>query len=128
MQLDQEWDDVEVDEGGIDPNDFSHYLETDEVLRGFAMIALKRGYEMIDAGEDQGVVAEALVLLFHESEVPDAFDIFSWASDYFENVDWNDFMNNYVSSPAEVLFSEEEAGAIRESLDRALEQTQIENA
>ena len=43
MQLDQEWDDVEVDEGGIDPNDFSHYLETDEVLRGFAMIALKRG-------------------------------------------------------------------------------------
>ena len=69
MQLDQEWDDVEVDEGGIDPNDFSHYLETDEVLRGFAMIALKRGYEMIDAGEDQGVVAEALVLLFHESEV-----------------------------------------------------------
>uniref|UniRef100_UPI003AB5FD87 hypothetical protein n=1 Tax=Akkermansia sp. TaxID=1872421 RepID=UPI003AB5FD87 len=47
-QLDQEWDDVEVDEGGIDPNDFSHYLETDEVLRGFAMIALKRGYEMID--------------------------------------------------------------------------------
>ena len=120
MQLDQEWDDVEVDEGGIDPNDFSHYLETDEVLRGFAMIALKRGYEMIDAGEDQGVVAEALVLLFH--------DIFSWASDYFENVDWNDFMNNYVSSPAEGLFSEEEAGAIRESLDRALEQTQIENA
>ena len=58
MQLDQEWDDVEVDEGGIDPNDFSHYLETDEVLRGFAMIALKRGYEMIDAGEDQGVVAD----------------------------------------------------------------------
>ena len=73
-------------------------------------------------------MAEALVLLFHESEVPDAFDIFSWASDYFENVDWNDFMNTYVSSPAEGLFSEEEAGAIRESLDRALEQTQIENA
>ena len=60
--------------------------------------------------------------------MPDAFDIFSWASDYFENVDWNDFMNTYVSSPAEGLFSEEEAGAIRESLDRALEQTQIENA
>lgn len=118
-----DFDEAEIDEGGTDLHDFSHFLSEDESRAGFAMIALKAGYEMIERGEDQGTVAEAIVLLCHEAGIPDAeFNIFDWASDYFENVAWEDFMNAYVSSPAEGLYSEEEADQIRESMEGALEQ------
>lgn len=129
MAFTPDFDEADPDEGGVDIHDFSHFLAEDESRAGFAMIALKTGYEMIERGEDQGSVAAALVLLCHEAGLPDdEYNIFDWASDYFENVAWDDFMNAYVSSPAEGLYSEEEADQIRESMEGALEQVIQESA
>ena len=129
MAFTPDFDEADPDEGGVAIHDFSHFLAEDESRAGFAIIALKTGYEMIERGEDQGSVAAALVLLCHEAGLPDdEYNIFDWASDYFENVAWDDFMNAYVSSPAEGLYSEEEADQIRESMEGALEQVIQESA
>lgn len=123
MTFQPDFDEEEIDEGGEDVRDFSHFLASDESWAGFAMIALKAGYEMIERGEDQGCVAQAAVLLCREAGIPaDEYNVFDWASDYFENIGWDDFMNAYVSSPAEGLYSEEEADQIRAGMEGALEQ------
>ncbi|MCI5850009.1 MAG: hypothetical protein MR009_00405 [Sutterellaceae bacterium] len=128
MLFDPDLDEDDPDEAGVDERDFSHFLTTDDVRAGFAMVALKHGYELIERGEDRGAVAQAIDLLFHEAQFPEGFDVFGWASDYFERIPWDDFMNAYVSSPAEGLYSEEESEAIAGELDAALEQVGLENA
>ncbi len=115
------------DDMGNDPNDFSAFIAEDENRLGFAMAVLHRGYELIDRGEDPGLVAQAITLLFHETgEVPDSLNSFDWASDYFENIPPEDFDNQYVGSPALGLLNEEDIDQISEALDSALEQVEME--
>lgn len=129
MSFEPDYDEDDPDEAGVNVSDFSHYLSEDECRLGFAMIVLKAAYEMVRRGEDRGLVAQAAVLLLHEAGMPvDDYNAFDWASDYFENVSWDDFLNAYVSSPAEGLYSEEEADQIREGLEGALEQVSLEAA
>ena len=126
MAFAPEFDDIAQDDIGADPADFSALLATDDALLGFAMVALRHGYDMVERGEDQGLVASAIELLFHETqgEAADSSNVFDWASDYFENVSPEDFGNQFVSSPALGLFSEEEQDDIAQGLEDALEQVE----
>ena len=128
MPFAPDFDEFTQDDVAADPADFSSLLAADDALLGFAMIALRRGYEMVERGEDRGSVASAIELLFHETqgEAADACNVFDWASDYFENVSPEDFSNQFVSSPALGLYSGEEQEEIASGLEGALEQVQQE--